>query len=187
VHSPKPHASEMVMSDLGDAAASSSVGRSSPVLRILSGVLAIILLLLFGVTTLGASLIAPFGIFLGRKIALRKGRPFTGLSSWLWAVGATTVVVVGFFMIVISLIPAEQWQAIQREIAKAQANPPPNPSWVPQPDSLTAQLVHSPTFAIVTGGLGAIIGLALFGAIAGTLGWMATVLLGYAVRGRRAA
>jgi hypothetical protein len=187
MHSVRPHASRMMTSDLSDAAASSNVGRSSIVLRILSGALAIILLLLFGITTLGASLIAPFGIFLGRRIALRKGRPFTGLSSWLWAVGASMVVVIGVFMIVISLIPSEQWQEIQREIAKAQANPPPNPSWMPKPDSLTTQLVHSPTFAMVTGGLGAIIGLALFGAIAGTLGWMATVLLGYAVRGRRAA
>jgi len=138
--------------------------------------------------TLGTSLAAPFGIFLGRKVALRKGRPFTAFAAWLWAAAASTLAVLLVFAILISLIPPGEWQELQRAIAEVQrVEASRNPSWLPQPDPVTAKVVQSSSFQIVFGVVGAVIGFAILGAIAGTPGWLGTLMLSHAARGRRAA
>lgn len=148
-------------------------------LRVIAGLGGVGLLLFSALFTLGASLAAPFGIFLGRQVARRKGRAFTGLGAWLWAVAASTIAVLVAVAILISLIPPGEWQEVQRAIAQAQVEGP-------QPDSVTAQVVQAPGFIIATGVIGGVIACAIFGAFAGTSGWLSTLMLSHALRGRRA-
>lgn len=159
-------------------------------LRILAGVAGIALLFFSAIVTLGSSLAAPFGIFLGRRLALRKGRPYTGWRSWLAAAAASSLALLLTLLIIVSLIPKEEWQLIQQAIAVAQTEQskqsPAEISKTFEPDPVTEKVVQSPAFVIVFGAIGLGIGCILFGSIAGTPGWIATLLLSYAIRGRSA-
>ena len=158
-------------------------------LRILSGVAAIALLFFSAFFSLGSSLAAPFGIFVGRRLALRKGRPYTGWRSWFAAVAASSLALLLTLLIIISLIPKDEWQRIQQTLAVAQAEQPNrSPGWMsktPKADPVTEKVVQSQAFTIVFGVIGLGIGCILFGTISGTPGWIATLLLSYAIRGRR--
>jgi hypothetical protein len=156
------------------------------VLRVLSGFVAVVLLFLSASVTLGMSLAAPFGVYVGRRLAIRGGRPFTGFGSWLSAAAASAIGILIALLIAFSLIPEKDWQEIQHAVAQAQAQDTAGmPKWV-RPDPLTAKVVTSRAFTITFGVLGGVIACAMLGAVAGTPGWLATLFLSYAIRGRRA-
>lgn len=159
---------------------------SMTVRRIISGVAAIGLLLFSAVFTLGTSLAAPFGIFLGQRLALRKRRRFTGIYSWFSAVAASTIAVLAALTLVISLIPKEEWQQIQQAMADASAKQTASSPTLPRPDPMTEKVIQSPAFTMTAGLIGLVIGCLFLGVFAGTPGWVATLLLGYALRGRTA-
>ena len=155
-------------------------------LRIAGGVAAILLLVLSALFTLGTSLAAPFGIFIGRHVARRRGRPFTGLWSWLSAVGGSSIALLLAFVLLLSLVPESTWQEIWEAAAKAQTQDTLQGPAGMQPDPVTEQIVTSRAFTTVFGVLGLTIACVLFGVLAATPAWLATMLLSYAIRGRRA-
>jgi hypothetical protein len=156
-------------------------------LRLVSGVAAIVVLVLSATFTLGTSLAAPFGVFAGRHLAERRGRRFTTFATWLSAAVASSIAILLGFALLLSLVPESAWQEIQEAVTKAQTQDTHSgPAWM-RPDPVTEQIVTSRAFTTVFGVLGLALGCALFGAIAGTPGWLATLLLAYAIRGRRAA
>lgn len=90
-------------------------------------------------------------------------------------------------MLLLSLVPESTWQEIWEAAAKAQSqDTPQGPAWM-RPDPVTEQIVTSRAFTTVFGVLGLAISCVLFGVMAGTPAWLATMLLSYAIRGRRAA
>lgn len=168
---------------------SAQASRSYP-LRIISGLGAIGLFLLSAVFTFGTSLAAPLGMFVSRRLATRNGRPFTGLRSWVSAAAASSIAVILLFAALLTLVSQEDWRQIQQAVVQAQAEQSSNPGWLselPPPDPVTESIVRSTAFTAVFGMLGLIIACILLGVIAGTPGWLATVLASYAFRGRGAA
>lgn len=153
-------------------------------LRVVSGVAAVLLLLISAPFTFGISLAAPFGVFAGRHLAKRRGRRFTKLASWLSAAAAASIVLLLGLVLVFALMPDNFWQEVHEAALKAQAQETSRgPAWM-KPDPVTEKIVTSQAFTTFFGIVGAVIACALFGVIAGTPGWLATLMLGYAIRGR---
>lgn len=161
-------------------------------LRLLSAIGGILVFLGSAVFTAGTALAAPIGILVGRRLAARKGRPFTVFGSWVSAAVASSIAVLLAFALVVVLTPAAEWREMQDAVATAQAqDTTPLPEWMtrvfPQaakPDPVTQKVVGSPAFTIYFGIMGVVIASTFFGAIAGSAGWLGTFLLRYAWRGR---
>ncbi len=165
-----------------------------PAPRLLSGLAGALLLLLAAVCTLGTSLAAPIGSFIAQRITRRKGRPLTWGTSWLAAVFASSVAVaIGFALVVVSAPPGAILRAERAAASPSAVEPTARPpEWLthlfPQaaqrPGPITERVIHSRAFMLYAGLLGAASASAFFGAIAGSLGWGAARLLGYAFSGR---
>jgi hypothetical protein len=161
-------------------------------LRVLSGIAAVFVLLTSALFTFGTSLAAPFGIFVARQLARRKGRPLTGLVSWLSSAAASSIAILLLLATVVAMMPPTTFQEIRDAVAAAQAEDTTAlPDWMTRafppaarPDPVTREVVHSPVFTAYFGALGLVIGCAFLGTIAGSAGWLGTFLLGYALRGR---
>jgi len=164
-------------------------------LRVVSGIGGTLVLFVAAVLTLGTALAAPVGMLLVRRWAVRRNRYVTRVASWFGAALASSVAVALVCVVLISLLPRGTFREIRKTTVESQAHPVVTlPRWYtrafPQAaasDSLTHQLVRSPAFVIVSGTLGLVIASAFCGTIAGTMGWVASMLLSYAVSGRSAA
>jgi len=164
----------------------------SIILRVLSGVGGVAILLTSALLTLGASLAAPIGVFVAHRRARRKARPLTRMASWISAmIASTTLLVLGLFVVAV-FIPPSAWREMQKGIVEAQAaqDTVPAPEWVKkafprtaQSDSLSKHLADSPGFFLVAFAVGVIFTCVFFGAVGGTVGWVASDLLRYAFWG----
>jgi hypothetical protein len=158
---------------------------------LLSGAAGVVVLFVSAPFTFGASLAAPFGIFAVRRVFLGRRRPVTRLASWF---GASAAAAVAFFLAMLVLIAWLTPGALgdmREAVATAQARDIRLPDWMsrvsPQAarsDSLRQDVVNSPAFAAASLALGIAMGCGFFGAFAGSAGWLGTLLLSYAVRGR---
>src|SRR5512145_2571684 len=88
-------------------------GRSTMALRLLSAIGGILVFLGSAVFTAGTALAAPIGILVGRRLAARKGRPFTVFGSWVSAAVASSIAVLLAFALVVALTPAAEWREMQ--------------------------------------------------------------------------
>lgn len=162
--------------------------------RVLSGVSGAFILLAAGLFSFGAALAAPLGILVARRIARRKGRRLTRGASWLGAAVASSIAMAALFIALVTLLPDGTFQEMQEAAASAQAEDTTRSSdWfsrtfptVAPPDTATLRLLESPEFIAIGVGIGFALGSVMFGAIAGSAGWLGTTLLGYAFQGRRA-
>lgn len=160
-------------------------------LRILSGLCGAVVLLVSAVFTLGTSLAAPLGILVARRRAQRRARPLTRFGSWLGAAIASAIAMAVLILVLAAFLPRGTFQEIQRSTAEARARDTTRaPAWMtktfPQSaraDSTTQQVVNSTAFLVITGALGLGFACMFFGAIAGTAGWVGSVLLSYALTG----
>ena len=159
-------------------------------LRILSAAAGIVVLLASAVFTLGTSLAAPIGVFVGHRLARRKGRWLTGFSSWVSATAASSVGILLIFVILFASNSADIWQAMEQP---AQADTAELPEWITrafpqsaQPDPMTEKIVGSPAFTAYFAMVGLVIACVLLGTVAGSAGWLGVFLLGYAFRSGRA-
>jgi hypothetical protein len=161
------------------------------VLRILSGLCGAVVLLASAVFTLGTSLAAPLGIVVARRRAQRRARPLTRFGSWLGAAIASSIAMAVVLLVIFAFIPRSTFQEIQKGAAEARARDTTRtPAWMaktfPQSaraDSTTQQIVNSTAFVVIMGALGLGFACLFFGTIAGTVGWVGTVLVGYALTG----
>lgn len=169
--------------------------RRSVLLRVLSGVAGTVVLLGSALFTFGTSLAAPLGIFLGGRLARRRGRPFTRLYSWASAAAASAVVVLLALVVIIVLLPPGSLREIQESAASSEAQHASQPpEWLTRafpraarPGPVTDQVVNSRVFAAYTGIVGFVLAAGLLGTIAGSAGWLGTMLLTYSIRGVRPA
>jgi hypothetical protein len=162
------------------------------VLRVLSGVGGVVILLTSALLTLGASLAAPIGVFVAHRRARRSARPLTRTASWISAmIASTTLLVVGLFVVAV-FIPPDAWREMQKGMAEAQAaqDTVPAPEWVKktfprtaQSDSLSKQVAESPGFFLLAFAVGVLFTCLFFGAVGGTVGWVASEFLRYAFWG----
>ncbi len=175
------------------ATASQPGSRPSLALRVLSGIGGVAILLISALLTFGTCLAAPVGIIAARRRARRRDRPFTRGASWLGAVVASSIAVALALLVVLALIPQATLRQMQRTVAEARDTAR-APEWITRvlphaahPDPTAQQLVKSPVFVVVSGVFGLGFASAFLGSIAGSAGWLGSVLLGYAFSRLRAA
>jgi hypothetical protein len=158
-------------------------------IRLLAGGGGILALLIGGLFTLGTALAAPVAVGLTWWILRRRGRALTRLGSLATAVcGATVMIALAFLLLLANLPEGSLTGALA---AAESAEPPPQPEWLErlapysaQPDPIVDGVVWSRPAMIYFGLVGFGLGCLVLGSIAGSLGWAATFLLGFAVRGR---
>ena len=152
--------------------------------------------ILFGsaLITMGTSLFAPFGVLGARAIAKRRGGRLSRGAAWLGAVLASVIgvpLVVGFLL---SKAPAGTVASIRSAMDSAQTQQKPTelPEWLERVSPPGAQQRNAATQEMLTSGpmvtIFAILGVVAFctmsGTLAGSMGWAASMLIGYAITGR---
>jgi hypothetical protein len=162
--------------------------------RIVAGVAGVAALLLAASFTFGGALVAAIGIGVGSAIARERGRRLTRGSSWVAAVVAVGVVVIGFFGFQAARMDAGAVRQFRHAMDSSEAHPTPPPAWLERiapgtaarasarktPANATVQAAFG-VWAIV---VGTMLVAAVFACFVGTVGWLATLPVGYAVTGR---
>jgi hypothetical protein len=159
-------------------------------MRVLSGVGGAVIMLLSAIVSAGAALVAPIGMAVMRRRAQRRGRPLTRFASWLGAVIASSIAATLLMGALLSFMPADSLQEMQRATAEARARDTvPVAAWMsktfPQTaasDSVAKRVAGTRGFLVVT----LVIGVGGFGLFLGTLGgsggWLGSTLLAFAFR-----
>jgi hypothetical protein len=160
-------------------------GAGLPV-RILAGLGGGLLLLVTGLVTVGGAVIATAAVFLSFWLAHRRGRPFGRGRAWLFASAAASIFLLLLVGLGFALMSGEERTAILSPSAATDDAPQP-PAWLerflPDPDEQEAVTGLSRPVAIYAGIMGGIFAVLVFGALVGTLGWLAALLLVIAARG----
>ncbi|MEP6572583.1 MAG: hypothetical protein ABJD11_07800 [Gemmatimonadota bacterium] len=173
-----------------EAVTGSSVPRAHAGLRFLGGLAGIVVFLVSLVFSLGTALAAPFGMWAARVIARRKGRAFTGLASWIGAITANAGVIAIAIVVLFSRSPGT-FSKILGDAQSARDQRSAQPTWVSRafplaranPNPLADSLFRSPAFYAYILILSFSLMSLLVGTIAGSAGWLAASLLGFAFTG----
>jgi hypothetical protein len=163
--------------------------------RLLAAVTGTLALAFFALFTLGGALVAALGMLLAGIIARRRNRPFTRGAGWVGAVLAASVAMAAYTAFAFVRTPPATRARIRHtmdSVSAAQRNAPP-PAWIERlapgtakakSSALTNQMAGSRAFTVWMALLGDAVLSIWFGAIVGTLGWAAGLLLAYACNGR---
>jgi MFS family permease len=162
--------------------------------RIVAGVAGVAALVVAAVFTLGGALVAAIGIAVAAAIARRRGRRLSGASSWIAAVAAVAVVLIGVSGFTAARVPAGTLGQIRHAMDSSQANPPPAPAWLDRiaPGATARANARRSAasgnlegaFGIWAMVVGTVFLIAMVAGFVGTVGWLATLPLGYAITGR---
>jgi hypothetical protein len=167
--------------------------RRPKVKRIVAGVAGLAALLLAASFTFGGALVAAIGIGVGSAIARERGRRLTRASSWTAAVVAVGVVVIGFFGVEGARLDAGAVRRFRQTMDSSESHRPPPPAWLERiaPGAAARASARGPTDPTVETAFGVwaiVVGTAFAGGmmacLIGTVGWLATLPLGYALTGR---
>ena len=143
--------------------------------------------------TFGTSLVAMIGVWVAAVIGKRRHSPLTRGVSWIVAVGSVGVVALGAFILVIGTqVPRSELAKIKQAVDSASAAPQkPPPEWLrkitppnaQRPSPMVDSVIKSSAFSIWTMVIGFTFLGAMVGLYAGTLGWIASMLLAYGATG----
>lgn len=170
-----------------------SAPRAGIGVRLLAGGLGVAALLVGGLFTVGTALAAPVGVGLAGWAMRKRGRALTRFGSWAAAVGAAAVgaAAVATALALTLLVANLPEGSVANALAAAEsAEPQPQPEWLERiapytaPDPTVERIVKSRPAVLYFGLVGAGLGCLIMGGIAGSAGWAATFLLGYAAGGR---
>jgi len=177
-----------------EAAPTITAARRFSAKRVVAGVAGVAALLLTATLTLGGALVAAIGMGIGAAIARERGKRFTRTSSWISAVVAVGVVLIGFFGLQAAKIDRNAVKQFQQAMDSSRAHPRPAPAWLDRIAPGAAARANAraatqnPTFEAAVGVWTILVGTAMIAAlgafIVGTIGWLATLPLAYAITGR---
>ncbi len=160
--------------------------------RIVAGVAGVAALLLAALFTFGGALVAAIGIGVGSAIARERGRRLTRASSWVAAVTAVGIVLIGFFGFEAARMDAGAVRQFRQTMDSSEAHRPPPPAWLERiaPGTAARASVRSPAnptveaaFGVWAMVVGTVFGAGIVACFAGTVGWLATLPLAYALTG----
>ena len=166
--------------------------------RILAFLAGAVLLIAFGIGSVGLALVAPIGMWAAYWVLRMRGRSYTRRAGWLGAVLACSLVTAGCFAYAMLRMPDGFIDAVRQQADARRERPP---SAVEQAlrrvssassppaavEEKTRELVESKAFVWWTMIMSLGVGSAVLGAVAGSAGWAATtlVLVGISGRGSR--
>jgi 4-amino-4-deoxy-L-arabinose transferase-like glycosyltransferase len=168
---------------------------ASPVRRVGAAIAGALILLFCSSFTLGTVVAAPLGVLAALGLARRRRRPLTRGHAWVGALIVATIAVPLVFAGLFASAPPGTIAAVRAAMDSAQTEQKPAdlPAWlermappgaVRQQNAVAEKLTGSTGFMVVVAITGAISLTALFGTIAGSLGWGASMLFAYAISGR---
>lgn len=153
-----------------------------------------IVLVVCATFTLGTVLVAPLGVLVARALARRQQRRLTRGAAWLGAVAGSFIAVPLVFAGLLAMAPSGTMAAVRSGMDSAQARqkPPELPEWLerinPQSaqrqSAVTQKMVSSHVFVVFFSIVGGLMACSFFATIAGSIGWLASMLFGYAITGR---
>jgi hypothetical protein len=157
------------------------------VVRVLSGLGAVLVFLLGLLCSLGAGLGAPIGIWLIRRRARRRERRASGIAVLFGGVFASVLFAALIWTVIFAVAPQPSQKELRGAVAESQRRPVKMPDWytkafpqAAQADSASERVLESPQFMRISififGGFLALV----CGVIGGGAGWLADRLLGYA-------
>ena len=159
------------------------------IVRLLAGSAGVIVSLIAVLSSLGAAIAAPFGMYFVARWARRRNREPNRIASLFGAVAAASVVGAVVWGLIFSLMPRPTEDQLNTAVTESQARAK-LPAWYtkmfPQAartDSASQRLMRSPQFVKTVMILSAAIMGVLLGVIGGALTWCASLLLRFARSG----
>jgi predicted PurR-regulated permease PerM len=167
---------------------------ASAIRRFAAALAGAVVLVFCSTFTLGTVLAAPIGVLAARALARRGQRRLTRAAAWFAAVLASFIAVPIVFGVLLAKAPDGTIESVRAvmDSAQAQQKQPELPEWLQrisppgaqQQNAATQKLVSSRPFVVVFGIIGALMVCSVFGTIAGSIGWVASLLLAYTLTGR---
>lgn len=143
--------------------------------------------------TFGASIVAMLAIWVASVVGKRRQRPLTRGVGWVIGVGSVGVVALGVFVLLVATqVPPSEISKVRQAMDSAAAAPQrPLPEWLrkitppnaQRPSPVVDSVVRSRAFTVWTMVMGFVFFAAVIGAYAGSLGWVASMLLTYGATG----
>ena len=162
--------------------------------RIVAGCAGIATLIFTALLTLGTVLAAPVGVLAARALARRRHRTLSRGAAWLGAVSASIIAVPLVFAGMLAIAPPGTADLLRAAVDSAQAQEPKPadlPDWLTRMNPQAAQqnavadrLASSRGFTMFFGIIGGVMAVSMLGTLSGSIGWVASMLLGYAITGR---
>lgn len=160
--------------------------------RVAAALGGVLVLALGVVMSLGTALVALAGMGVAALVARWRKRPFTRVTGWIGAATAAAFALAAAGGYVASVMPAGTFDRVQHVSDSVTAARRADPSsWeqrvAPTPrgaDSLASRLTTTRAFRVWSVVMGGLIAFSLGGALVGTMGWGAGMLLAYAASGR---
>jgi hypothetical protein len=143
------------------------------------------------VFSLGVALCSPLGIWAVRRFQRSRGRSLDGWGIWISSVGSAMLGLLLAAGVVASLLPSGTWTRARQtaDSLSAVAKPQPPPAWLERlapgaaaRSSMSSQ-AKSPAINAFTLILGGWFMIGIFGAILGTAGWVASMLIVFSATG----
>ena len=164
--------------------------KASVIARVVAFVAALGILIVGGVFSIGAVLLAPAVMAVSGHVWRRRGRVLSAGGRWI-AATSSAILLLLLAGLGAAMVPARTWQQVKQATDSAQvasAHAPP-PAWVERmyPGmSRRAAQAPPPSASMMTTmmAFGAAFALIFFSAFFGTIGWGGGMLLGLAINGR---
>jgi len=159
--------------------------------RIIAFVAALCVLIVGGVLSIGAVLLAPAVMAISGHVWRRRGRVLSAGGRWVAATCSAAIVLLLLAGLGAAMVPAGTWGQVNqaRDSAQVASAHRPPPAWVeriypgmsrraaqappPSPSVMTTMMAFGAAFALI-----------FFSAFFGTIGWGGGMLLGLAINGR---
>ncbi len=164
------------------------------ILRIAAAIAGAITLFISSSFTVGTVLVAPLGVLAARALARRRQRPFTRGTAWVGAFVISLVAVPVVFAGIFAMAPPGTVAAVRAAMDSAQADQKPaempewlkrmNPPAAQQQNAIAEKMMASTPFTVFILTFVGVVLTVIFGTIAGSIGWVASMLFGYAITGR---
>jgi hypothetical protein len=162
--------------------------------RVAAAAASVLTLLACATFTLGTVLVAPLGVLVARALARRRGGILTRGPAWAGAVLASFLGVPIVFALLLTQAPPGTVAGVRAAMDSAQTHQKPAemPEWLQRVAPPGTQQRSAATHKLFTTGpmvtffsvLSAIVVCSMLGTIAGSIGWVASMLFAYAVKGR---
>jgi hypothetical protein len=147
----------------------------------------LVVLLGGAIVSLGAILVAPLGMLIGAAIWRQRGKTLPVVGHWVASLCGAAIVVFGLGAVTAAMIPRDTFSEVQKTIDSISRATPQPPARTPAESARRAaarRAMNSPKAMQVGMAYGFGFAAIFMALIAGTVGWVGGMLVGFAAKGR---